>query len=103
TTSTLSHGAHTIAAEYAGDGNFQGSTNALSQVINSPPVASLATYTRAPDLTLKIAVTNLIANFTSDADGDARTLVSVGLGTNGATIARIGSKIFYTPSTNSPN
>src|SRR5439155_22752797 len=40
TTSALSHGTHTITAEYTGDGNFRGTTNGLgaSQVINIPPV-----------------------------------------------------------------
>jgi hypothetical protein len=105
TTAGLSHGTHTITAGYAGDGNCLGSTNALgsSQVINTRPVAASATYSRSPNLTLKISILNLITNFTSDADGDSRTLVSVGAGTNGASISISGSRIFYIPSDSNPN
>ncbi len=40
-TDTLTHGSHSVSAEYAGDGNFGGSTNspALSQTIDQPPTA----------------------------------------------------------------
>jgi hypothetical protein len=31
----LAQGTHPISAEYAGDGNFKGSTNSVSQVINN--------------------------------------------------------------------
>jgi hypothetical protein len=103
-TSSLSHGSHIITAEWAGDANYLGSTNTLSaaQVINTPPVANLATYTRSPDLSLKIPITNLMASFTTDADGDARSLTSVGSGTNGATVTVSGGRIYYLPSTTNP-
>ena len=47
-TTNLAHGTHTIAAEYAGDGNFTGTTNLLSpaQLINTPPVAGPCTIER---------------------------------------------------------
>ena len=98
-TSSLSHGNHVITAEYAGDGNFLGSTNRLgtNQVINTAPVASLATYTRSSGLSWKILITSLLTNSTSDADGDARTLTAVGSSTNGATITKSGTWIFYVP------
>jgi autotransporter-associated beta strand protein len=98
-TSSLAHGNHVITAEYAGDGNFLGSTNSLgtNQVINTAPVASLATYTRSSGLSWKILISSLLSNSTSDADGDARTLTAVGSSTNGATITKSGTWIFYVP------
>jgi len=96
---TLAHGIHTIAAGYAGDGNFFGCTNALgsNQVINLSPVATLATYTRPNNSWLQISIPQLLAGYTSDPDGDALTLVSVGSGTNGATILLYGNSIYYLP------
>src|SRR5439155_2750197 len=80
-------------------------TNGLgaSQLINIPPVALPATYTRSPDATLQISIANLLTNYTSDADSDARGLVSVGAGKNGAAIAMVGNWIFYAPSDTDPN
>ena len=103
TNSSLAHGTHTITAEYPGDGNFTGITNHLSpnQVINTPPVANLATYTRSPGLSLKIRLSDLLTNFTSDADNDNRTLVSIGAGTNEARVVISGSFIFYSPPSSS--
>jgi hypothetical protein len=104
-TSLLAHGIHTITAEYAGDANYIGSTNSLgaNQVINTPPVANLAIYARDTNISLKILISGLIANSTSDADGDTRTLTAVGSGTNGATITVSSKYIYYLPSTGSPN
>jgi hypothetical protein len=95
-TNSLPHGSNTVTAEYAGDGCFLGSTNSVVQVVNTPPVASLATYTRSAGISAKIRISNLLTN-TSDADGDVRTLVAVGSSTNGATITTNGSFIFYVP------
>ncbi|HTD66180.1 MAG TPA: hypothetical protein VK846_06570, partial [Candidatus Limnocylindria bacterium] len=39
-----------------------------------------------------------LTNFTSDADSDVRTLLSVGSGTNSATITNNGTYILYLPS-----
>src|SRR5262249_31673689 len=68
-----------------------------------PPLASLATYIRPTNTVLHISVADLIASFTSDGDGDALTLVSIGAGTNGATISWDANSITYTPSTTNPN
>jgi hypothetical protein len=89
TNSTLPRGTNTITAEYAGDGNYTGSTNDLAggQVVtNHPPVANAAIYSRAKGTSIKINVTNLLAQFTSDADGDAVRLASFGSSTNGSTL-----------------
>jgi len=105
TLSSLPHGTHTITAEYAGDGNFIGNTNGLasSQVVNIPPVASPATYTRAANSSLDIYFLDLLTNYTSDADGDSTTLVSIGSGTNGAAILLSTNSISYLPSGTNPN
>jgi hypothetical protein len=102
---TLAHGIHTIAAGYAGDGNFFGCTNALgsNQVIDQLPLTGLATYTRASNDWLQISVPELLASYTSDPDGDVLALVSVGSGTNGATVLLYGSSIYYLPSNTDPD
>jgi len=101
----LAHGVHTISAEYAGDGNCFGSTNGpgSSQVINIPPVALPASYTRAANSSFTIPISDLLTNYTSDADGDQTTLVWVGSGTNGATIQISSNSISYLPSGTDPN
>lgn len=99
-TSSLSHGTHTVVAEYAGDGNFTGTTNTLSpvQLINSPPVAGLDTIQRDATNVVKVSIATLLAN-DSDADGDTVVFMSVSSPTgNGATITRNGKWIYYTPS-----
>jgi hypothetical protein len=105
TISTLPHGIHSIAALYAGDGNFIGSTNSLEsvQVINTLPSVTLASYTRAKNAWIQISIPDLMTNHTSDADGDPLTLVSVGSGTNDATILIFGDSIYYLPSDSHPN
>jgi autotransporter-associated beta strand protein len=96
-TATLSHGYHNIEADYGGNSNIIGSTNTLIQLINTPPVAGLATYSRPPNAGLNIAISNLLTN-ASDADGDALSLVGVSaLSTNGAAISTNATTVFYSP------
>jgi hypothetical protein len=102
-TASLSHGFHTIRAEFAGDGNMAGSTNEFSQLVNSLPQANLASFSRSNETWIRIAISNLLDNFTSDADGDARSLLSVSDGTNGASIIISGGWIYYLPSDVTPN
>jgi hypothetical protein len=68
-----------------------------------PPVANAAGYSRAKGADIQISVTNLLAQFTSDAYGDAVGLVSVagGLLTNNLEIAVTtnGSVVYYATST----
>ena len=98
---TLPHGSNTVTAEYAGDGNFFGITNILSpsQVINTPPTASNAAFTRAPGLSYKVRISDLMTTNTADADGDTNKLLSFGSSSQGATITTNASYIFYLPST----
>jgi hypothetical protein len=103
TTKSLAHGYHSIAAQYAGDGNFIGSTNTYSDLlINSAPVAQTATYPRPANFTLKIRIATLATNW-SDADGDTITLTSAGpTSTNGVSVSKDSTYIYYS-STNGSN
>ena len=73
---------------------------AVSVVLNHPPVATDASYTRAPGLEIKISIADFIAAHVTDQDNDPITLQSVGSGTNGATIDADSGYIFYTPASN---
>jgi autotransporter-associated beta strand protein len=98
TTNSLSHGTHVITAQYAGDGNFAGSTNTLgsNQAINSAPIAGSDTLQRYPTTGAKMRVTSLLANDT-DADGDAISLISVNAASaQGGTVTTNYGWVFYT-------
>ncbi len=96
-TTELPHGLSTITAEYAGDGNFSGATNSLTQNINSPVVANADTLERYPLSTIKVRKSTLLDNDT-DADNDLLTFVSVSsTSTNSGTITVSGQWITYHP------
>jgi len=67
---------------------------------NHAPVANSFTNNRAPNLSLKIKLTNLLALATSDVDGDARALIALGASTNGATITTNATYLFFTSTNN---
>jgi hypothetical protein len=95
----LPRGTNVITVAYLGDVNYFGSTNNLNQVVtNHPPVATDATYYRAKNISLKIALTNLLTHVT-DVDGDAIALSSVGIGLTNATITTDSFYIYYLPGT----
>jgi hypothetical protein len=99
TTNGLSHGSHTVAAEYAGSLNFVGTTNslALDQVINTKPVAGDDTIQRYATEGVKVRVATLLANDT-DADGDSLTFALNGsTSANGGTVIVSGGWVIYTP------
>jgi subtilisin-like proprotein convertase family protein len=98
TTSTLALGSHMIMAEYAGDLNFNGTTNALAQnqVINTPPVAGNDTIERSPTTSVKVRLSTLLAN-DSDADGDTLNIVVSPTSASNAIIRVSGGWVFYTP------
>ena len=101
TAASLSAGTHTVVAEFAGDGNFFGTTNTLSpnQSVNTPPLAGVDTIERSLTNGTKVLVGTLLGN-DSDADGDTISFVSFdGVSTNGAVITRSGDWIHYTPAT----
>ncbi len=98
-TASLSHGTHSVTAEYAGDGNFTGATNVLSpnQLINAPPVAGIDVVLRDPTNGVKVPIAALLTN-DFDADGDPITCISVSAtSANGGTVVKSGSWVFYTP------
>src|ERR1051326_2617762 len=97
-TSTLTHGSHTVAATYAGSLNFTGSSASLAsdQVINTPPVAGNTTIERYPTQGVKVRLSTLLAN-ASDADNDSLTNVISALSVHGGTVSRSGDWVFYTP------
>jgi hypothetical protein len=98
-TSSLAHGTHAISAQYAGDENFFGSTNNLSedQIINSAPVAGTDYLQRHAGTGAKVRVTNLLTN-DSDPDGDAVHFVSADpTSANGGTVSLKGGWITYNP------
>jgi len=104
TTTSLPRGTNTITAEYAGDGNYLGSTNNLpgGQVMtNSPPAAGTATYVRGPGTNLRVTKSTLLATYTSDPDGDTVVFQSVGTSTNGAAVTTDTKYIYYVPTNNS--
>jgi Bacterial Ig-like domain (group 3)/YDG domain/Concanavalin A-like lectin/glucanases superfamily/Domain of unknown function (DUF2341) len=96
-TNALAHGSHTINAEYAGDGNFLGSTNSLSQVVNARPVAVGDVLPRNSNTGAKVRSATLLANDT-DPDGDALTFISVSAtNASGGTNVVLGNWISYKP------
>ena len=101
TNNSLSNGFHIITVQYAGDGNFTGSTNNLNPnlLVNSAPMAQTATYPRPANFTLKIQIATLATNW-SDADGGTITLSSVAAtSTNGISMSKDNTFIYY----NGPN
>jgi len=107
-TNSLSHGMHTITAQYPGDGNFLGSTNILSpnQSINSEPVAANINLPRYQASGVKIRTAALLASDT-DPDNDILTLTSVvPTSVGGGAVIASNNWVFYTPPpgfTNSDN
>jgi large repetitive protein len=104
TTNNLTHGSHTVVAEYAGDLNFTGTTNSLApnQVINTPPVAGNLTIYRNPVLSVKVPLSTLLTN-ASDADGDTLNISVSSTSASNATITVSGGWVFYTPPTGFTN
>ena len=108
TTSTLSHGSHSVAAEYAGDGNLLRCTNALSggQLINTRPTATAFTIQRGLaglEEGAKVTLAALLAN-ANDADGDSLTLARLAaISVNGGMVASDGPWIYFTPAPASTN
>ncbi len=104
-TATLSHGIHVVVAEYAGDGNFLGTTNRLSpsQLVNTPPVARPYTIERDPTSGAKVSIATLLSN-DFDADGDTLAFAGVSAASvNGGTVVSNAGWIIFTPATGFTN
>jgi len=105
TNSTLAHGPHTVAAEYAGDANFTGTTNLLSpsQLINTPPVVGADAIVRDPASGVKVSIATLLSNDT-DADADLISFLGASAtSANGGAVVSDSGWIFYTPSPGDTN
>ncbi|MEI6246453.1 MAG: MBG domain-containing protein, partial [Acidobacteriota bacterium] len=105
TNAGLAPGLHTVRAEYAGDGNFTGTTNVLSpsQLINTPPVAGPVIVQRDPAAGVKVSVATLLSN-ASDADRDPLAFTGYSASSaNGGIVASNSGWIFYTPATGFTN
>jgi hypothetical protein len=98
-TSSLSQGLHAISNQYAGDGNFFGSTASLSpeESINPPPVATNVVLQRNQNCGVKMLISTLLAN-DSDPDNEVVTFISAGpSSTNGGSVVVSNDWIYYTP------
>ena len=105
-TAAIGFGAHAVVAEYSGDGNFNGATNALGTnlVINTPPIAVADSVTRSLTNELKIRISNLLGNDVESDATDAIRLVSVGTSSVlGGTIVSNGLWLYYTPPVGNTN
>jgi len=77
----LPRGTNVITAQFAGDANVAGWTNAINQyVTNHPPTATTLTVTGTLGVQLAISLADLSTNWT-DPDGDAVSLTNVNLTT----------------------
>lgn len=89
------------------DGVFDNAGNPVTPTINpgyvisgnTPPVAPNQTFTRAPGVTLKIKIADVLAAC-SDPDGGTPALDSVGASVQGATISTTATHILYTLASN---
>jgi len=72
----------------------------LIYVGNHPPVANPVALGRAWGTSLKISISNLLANYTSDPDGDARRLLQAGASTNGSYLSTNSVFILFAPTNN---
>jgi uncharacterized repeat protein (TIGR01451 family) len=67
---------------------------------NHAPTASPIGYSRAHSTFLRLAVPNILTNYTADIDGDARTLLFVGASTNGSYVGTNNGYIVVAPTNN---
>ena len=101
-TSSLAQGSHVIRAEYPGDANFFGSTNVVTQVVNSgagntAPVAGSHFLGAVLNTTLRVNATALSSQ-DYDADGDTLSVTSVTTpSTQGGTVSLSLDVITYVP------
>jgi putative lipoic acid-binding regulatory protein len=104
-TSTLTHGSHTVAAIYGGDSNFTGTSNnlAAAQVINTPPTAPTYFIFTTQNTPVAFSAENVMVAVT-DADGDSTNLTSVSAtSTNGGMAALESGMITFSPLAGSTN
>jgi autotransporter-associated beta strand protein len=99
-TNSLPHASNTVAAEFAGDGNFLGVTNIVVQIVNTAPIAPNTTAAVARNQALVLSTANLLS-LAKDPDGDALSITSAGpTSPNGGIVSLTGTNITYMPVTN---
>ena len=82
-------------ATITGSGTVANSVGFASYTVNRPPVANPDAFFRAPSLSLKMAITNLLANDT-DPDGDPRTFTGItGNSTNNVVVSNDANYVYY--------
>jgi hypothetical protein len=101
---SLPHGASTVTNEYAGDGNFLGSTGSVVQIVNTPPVAPNTNAGITENTSLVLSVDKLLL-LAYDADGDPLSITAAGpTSTNGpadnVVLDPDAGTITYAPATN---
>lgn len=101
-TTNLGLGNHTVTAEYAGDGNFTGTTNALAtpQVVvsaNAPPVTGPDTLERRLPNGAKVLILTLLSN-DLDPESDLITFLGVSAtSAHGGAVVTNENWVFYSP------
>ena len=76
-------------------GTVANSVGFASYTVDRPPVANPDAFFRAPSLSLKMAITNLLANDT-DPDGDPRTFTGItGNSTNNVAVSNDANYVYY--------
>jgi hypothetical protein len=97
-TGLLPHGTNIVTAEYVSDGNFFASTNSVTQLVNTPPVAMPLTLGAVSGLPATLRIIGGV-NGPTDADGDALVVTAVSAATHG--IASMdGTNATYTATNN---
>jgi len=94
--SNLLRGTNLITATYtSGDANYSSTAGSLSQVVtNHPPITGLFSFSVTNGNALKLQVSTLLSAV-FDPDGDAVSLVGIGVSTNGVTLATNATMIYY--------
>ena len=77
-----------------------GNTINLVFTPNHPPVAFPIFFSRAWGTVMRIPISYVLTNFTTDPDGDLTALSGLGASTNGTPITTNASYIFFTPTNN---
>ncbi len=100
-TASLTHGYHTITAEYAGDSNCVGTTNTLSpnQLINTSPLATNDTLATYQNYSTTAAKFKLLIN-DADPDGDSILVTNVSVtSAQGGSVTVASTTFTYHPPT----
>jgi hypothetical protein len=96
TTTALLHGSNLLTAEYVGDANFAGSTNTLSLIVNTPPVARtvITSIQQGGIATINFDLGKY--KLATDADGDALGIISAfGAASGNLAVAGNGQSMTY--------